>query len=137
MEVVVEGDGEPVSLSQIPGSPRTCQGCCTERVDVPPEIPTTPDANLLNAVRFGSDTLRFVEGMQDRFGEIVAVPAMISKQGLVQTEGDRWRRQRTLMGPAFAGPGSRRTRTLSARGPRVFRTSGTARPANDGTSTGT
>lgn len=107
---------------------------------MPPEIPTPPDAGLLNAVRFGSDTLRFVEGMQDRFDEIAAVPIpgrapivivtdpslvhdalgrpaefrrippsgtapMVSEQGLVQTEGDRWRQQRTLMGPAFAGPG--------------------------------
>lgn len=105
-----------------------------------PEIPTPPDSNLLNAVRFGSDTLRFVEGMQARFPEIAAVPipgrapivivtapdlvhdalsrpaefgrvppsdaaAMVAERGLVQTDGDRWRQQRSVVQSAFASDG--------------------------------
>lgn len=107
---------------------------------MPREIPTPPDSNLLNAIRFGSGTLRFVEGMQARFDEITAVPipgrapvvvvtdpalvhdalgrpaefrripasgtaAMVSEQGLVQSEGDLWRQQRSVMGSAFADEG--------------------------------
>lgn len=38
------------------------------------QIPQPPDAGLLNAVRFGTDPFRFIEGMQARFEDIVAVP---------------------------------------------------------------
>jgi cytochrome P450 len=37
-------------------------------------IPQPPEAGLLNAVRFGTDPFRFLEGVQARFDSIVAVP---------------------------------------------------------------
>jgi cytochrome P450 len=37
-------------------------------------IPQPPDAGLLNAVRFGTDPFRFLEGVQARFDSIAAVP---------------------------------------------------------------
>lgn len=37
-------------------------------------IPHPPEAGLLNALRFGSDPFRFLEGMQGRFEDIVAIP---------------------------------------------------------------
>ena len=103
-------------------------------------LPAPPDAGLLNAVRFGTDTRRFLEGVQARFPDGTAIPmpgraplvlltnpglvaetlerrdefprvpaegavAMIAERGLVQSEGELWERQRSVMGPAF---GSRR-----------------------------
>ena len=103
-------------------------------------LPAPPDAGLVNAVRFGTDTRRFLEGIQARFRDGTAIPipgrpplvlltnpdlvadalerredfprvpaqgaaAMIAERGLVQSEGTRWERQRSVMGPAF---GSRR-----------------------------
>jgi len=102
------------------------------------QLPKPPDSGLLNAARFGSNPRRFLEGVQSRFEDLVAVPipgrgplvvvtnprlvhdalsrpaefprvpasgaaAMIAEQGLVQSEGDLWRQQRSIMGPAFAG----------------------------------
>ena len=37
-------------------------------------LPSPPDAGLLNAVRFGSDTFRFLEGVQARFEDGTAIP---------------------------------------------------------------
>jgi cytochrome P450 len=37
-------------------------------------IPQPPEAGLLNAVRFGTDPFRFLEGVQARFDSIAAVP---------------------------------------------------------------
>jgi cytochrome P450 len=102
------------------------------------QLPRPPDSGLLNAARFGSNPRRFLEGVQSRFSDLVAVPipgrgplvvvtnptlvhdalsrpaeftriapsgsaAMIAEQGLVQSEGDLWRQQRSIMAPAFAG----------------------------------
>ncbi|MEF8863921.1 MAG: cytochrome P450, partial [Haloarculaceae archaeon] len=102
------------------------------------QLPRPPDSGVLNAARFGSDPRRFLEGVQSRFEDLVAVPipgrgplvvvtnprlvhdalsrpaefpriapggsaAMIAERGLVQSEGDLWRQQRSLMAPAFAG----------------------------------
>jgi cytochrome P450 len=107
---------------------------------MPRRLPAPPDAGLVNAVRFGTDTRRFLEGIQARFRDGTAIPipgraplvlltnpdlvadtlerredfprvpaqgaaAMIAERGLVQSEGARWERQRSVMGPAF---GSRR-----------------------------
>ena len=38
------------------------------------ELPEPPDAGLLNAVRFGTQTFRFLEGIQSRFDDIVGIP---------------------------------------------------------------
>ncbi|MFC7009598.1 cytochrome P450 [Halalkalicoccus salilacus] len=38
------------------------------------EIPHPPEAGIVNALRFGSDPFRFLEGMQARFEDIVSVP---------------------------------------------------------------
>lgn len=38
------------------------------------EIPHPPDAGLVNAIRFGTDPFRFLEGMQARFEDIASVP---------------------------------------------------------------
>ncbi len=38
------------------------------------DLPEPPEAGLLNALRFGSDTLRFLEGLQARYPDAVAVP---------------------------------------------------------------
>jgi cytochrome P450 len=102
------------------------------------QLPKPPDSGLLNAARFGSNPRRFLEGVQSRFEDLVAVPipgrgplvvvtnprlvhdvlsrpgefprvaaggsaAMIAERGLVQSEGDLWRQQRSIVGPAFAG----------------------------------
>jgi cytochrome P450 len=102
------------------------------------QLPRPPDSGVLNAARFGSDPRRFLEGVQSRFEDLVAVPipgrgplvvvtnprlvhdalsrpsefprveaggaaAMIAERGLVQSEGDLWRRQRSIMSSAFAG----------------------------------
>lgn len=102
------------------------------------QLPKPPDSGLLNAARFGSDPRRFLEGVQARFEDLVAVPipgrgplvvvtnprlvhdalsrpaefprvapsgsaTMIAERGLVQSEGDLWRQQRSIMAPAFAG----------------------------------
>lgn len=37
-------------------------------------IPHPPEAGILNALRFGSDPFRFLEGMQGRFEDLVSVP---------------------------------------------------------------
>lgn len=37
-------------------------------------VPHPPEASILNALRFGSDPFRFLEGMQGQFEEIVSVP---------------------------------------------------------------
>ena len=103
------------------------------------ELPNPPQSGLLNAVRFGDDTFRFIEAMQGRFEDAAAVPipgraplvivtnpelvhdalsrpaefsrvpasgpaALIATQGLVQSEGELWSQQRSIMGPAFMGP---------------------------------
>lgn len=103
---------------------------------MPEPLPTPPEAGLLNAVRFGRDTVRFLEGVQARYPDGVAVPipgraplvvltnpdlvhealarpetfrrvpaqesaALIAEHGLVQSEGDLWRQQRSIMNPAF------------------------------------
>jgi len=101
-------------------------------------IPTPPDAGVVNAVRFGTQTFRFLEGMQSRFEDLVAVPipgraplvfvtnpelvhdvlsrpgdfgrvpaqgasALFAENGLVQSEGELWKQQRSIVGSAFAG----------------------------------
>ena len=101
-------------------------------------IPEPPDAGLVNAVRFGRQTFRFLEGIQSRYEDIVQIPvpgrsplvvvtnptlvhevlsrpeefgrvpaqdsaALIAERGLVQSEGDLWRQQRSIVGPAFTG----------------------------------
>ena len=101
-------------------------------------LPAPPDAGLINALRFGTQTFRFIEGIQARFedGTAVSLPgrpplviltnptlvhealarpedfrrvpaqrsaALIAENGLVQSEGDLWRQQRSIMNPAFAG----------------------------------
>jgi len=103
------------------------------------DLPNPPESGLRNAVRFGEDTFRFIETMQARFDDAVAVPipgraplvivtnpelvhdalsrpaefgrvpatgpaALISENGLVQSDGELWRQQRSIMGPAFMGP---------------------------------
>jgi cytochrome P450 len=119
---------------------------------MPRRLPSPPDAGLVNAVRFGTDTRRFLEGVQARFRDGTAIPlpgrpplvlltnpdmvadllerredfprvpaegaaAMIAERGLVQSEGELWERQRSVMGPAF---GSRRvTAYADAAGRRV------------------
>jgi len=105
---------------------------------MPNRIPTPPDAGVVNAVRFGTQTFRFLEGMQSRFEDVVAVPipgraplvfvtnpelvhdalarpeefgrvpaqgasALFAENGLVQSEGELWKQQRSIMGTAFAG----------------------------------
>lgn len=101
-------------------------------------IPEPPGAGLVNALRFGRDTFRFLEGMQARYDDLVKIPvpgrpplvivtnptlahevlsrpeefgrvpaqdsaALIAEHGLVQSEGDLWRQQRSIMNPAFTG----------------------------------
>jgi len=103
------------------------------------DLPNPPESGLLNALRFGDDTFRFIETMQARFEDAVAVPipgraplvvvtnpelvhdalsrpaefgrvpatgpaALIATQGLVQSDGELWQQQRSIMGPAFMGP---------------------------------
>lgn len=97
-----------------------------------------PDPGVLNALRFGTETFRFLEGIQARFPDGTAVPipgrpplvvltnpslirealgrperfqrvpagdsaALIAERGLVQTKGDLWRQQRSIVNPAFTG----------------------------------
>jgi len=101
-------------------------------------IPSPPDGGLVNALRFGGDTFRFLETIQSRYEEVVRVPfpgqpplvvvtapdlihdvfsrpetfyrgpsqellAPLAERGLVQSEGERWREQRSRMASAFAG----------------------------------
>lgn len=101
-------------------------------------LPNPPEAGLINAIRFGNDTFRFIEAMQDRFTDGVAVPipgraplviitnpelvhdalarpgefgrvpatgpaSYIAESGLVQSEGELWEQQRSIMAPAFIG----------------------------------
>lgn len=101
-------------------------------------LPAPPEAGVLNAVRFGTGTVRFLEGIQARFddGTAISIPgrpplvvltgpdmvgealerpedfsripaqdaaAMIAENGLVQSEGELWSQQRSVMAPAFGG----------------------------------
>lgn len=101
-------------------------------------LPEPPDLGVLNALRFGTETFRFLEGIQSRFPHGTSVPipgraplviltdpslvrealgrperfprvpvldaaALIAERGLVQTEGDRWAQQRSVLTPAFTG----------------------------------
>ncbi|MFB6251489.1 MAG: cytochrome P450 [Halobellus sp.] len=102
--------------------------------------PNPPEAGVINALRFTRTPLRFLEGIQSRYGDIaeVSLPvgpsivvvtdpalchdamdriedfarvpasgaaALISENGLVQTEGSLWRDQREAITPGFgAGP---------------------------------
>lgn len=101
-------------------------------------IPEPPELGILNALRFGTDPLRFLEGVQSRFRDITAIPipgraplvivtgpelihdalsrpedftrvasqgtaTMIAEQGVVQSEGELWQQQRSIMRPAFTG----------------------------------
>jgi len=101
-------------------------------------LPAPPDAGLVNALRFGTDTVRFLEGVQARFDDGTAIPipgraplvvvtgpeligealerpeefprvpaggavAKIAENGLVQSEGELWSQQRSVMAPAFGG----------------------------------
>jgi len=101
-------------------------------------LPEPPEAGVLNALRFGTQTFRFLEGIQSRYEDGVSVPipgrpplvvvtnptlvrealsrpeafsrvpaqaaaALIAENGLVQSEGDLWRQQRSVMQPAFKG----------------------------------
>jgi cytochrome P450 len=105
-------------------------------------IPTPPGSGLLNALRFGRQTFRYLEGIQSRYEDLakLSIPgrppivivtnptlvhdvlarteefgrvpaqesaALIAEHGLVQSEGDLWRQQRSIMGPAFTGRGVR------------------------------
>ncbi|WP_185977260.1 cytochrome P450 [Haloglomus irregulare] len=38
------------------------------------ELPTPPEAGLVNALRFGTQTFRFLEGVQSRFEDAVSIP---------------------------------------------------------------
>jgi cytochrome P450 len=111
----------------------------------PKEIPEPYGLGVLNAFRFGTNPLRFLEAMQTRVEDILAVPipgraplvivtepalirqglsqpeeisrvpaegpsALIARQGIVQSEGDLWQQQRSIMGPAF---GSKQVRTYA------------------------
>ena len=99
-------------------------------------LPAPPDAGLINGIRFGTDTFRFLEGVQARFEDGTAVPipgrpplvvltgpelvtealsrpeefgrvpaqdsaAMIAENGLVQSDGELWSQQRSVMAPSF------------------------------------
>lgn len=101
-------------------------------------LPAPPDAGVFNALRFGTQTFRFIEGIQARYddGAAVSIPgrpplvivtnpalvrealrrpddfrrvpaqrsaAMIAENGLVQSEGELWRQQRSILNPAFSG----------------------------------
>lgn len=101
-------------------------------------LPAPPEAGVVNALRFGTDTVRFLEGIQARFEDGTSIPipgrpplvvltgpdliadalerpddftripargaaAMIAENGLVQSEGDLWSQQRSIMAPAFGG----------------------------------
>ena len=103
-----------------------------------PRLPAPPEAGLLNGLRFGTDTIRFLEGVQSRFDDGTAIPipgrpplvvltgpnlvaealerpedfpripaqgavSMIAENGLVQSEGELWSQQRSVMAPAFGG----------------------------------
>jgi cytochrome P450 len=105
---------------------------------MPRSIPEPPEAGILNAARFGTQTFRFLEGIQSRFEDLVAVPvpgraplvvvtgpslahdvlsrpeefprvpvqdsaALIAENGLVQSEGELWRQQRSVMAQSFSG----------------------------------
>ncbi|MFC6906603.1 cytochrome P450 [Halalkalicoccus tibetensis] len=63
------------------------------------EIPHPPRAGIVNAVRFGTDPFRFLEGMQARFEEIVAVPIPGRAPLVIVTDPD-------LIHDALARPGA-------------------------------
>lgn len=101
-------------------------------------LPEPPESGVVNALRFGTDTVRFLDGIQARFADGTSVPipgrpplviltspdlvaealdrpdefrripaqgavAMIAENGLVQSEGELWSQQRSIMAPAFRG----------------------------------
>jgi cytochrome P450 len=101
-------------------------------------LPPPPGSDVLNALRFGMDTDRFLEGIQARFddGTAIEIPgraplvvltgpelisaalerpddfaripargavARIAENGLVQSEGDLWEQQRSIVAPSFGG----------------------------------
>ena len=105
---------------------------------MPSRLPAPPEAGLINGLRFGTDTMRFLDGIQARYGDGISVPipgrpplvvltgpalvgealerpddfrripaqdaaAMIARNGLVQSEGELWSQQRSVMAPAFGG----------------------------------
>jgi cytochrome P450 len=41
---------------------------------MPQSLPEPPDSGVINAVRFGTQTFRFLEGVQSRFADAVAIP---------------------------------------------------------------
>ena len=92
----------------------------------------------MNALRFGTGTFRFLEGVQARFEDGTSIPvpgrpplvvvtnpdlvhealerrddftrvpareaaSMIAERGLVQSEGELWEQQRSVVAPAFGG----------------------------------
>lgn len=102
-------------------------------------FPEPPEAGVLNALRFGTEPVRFLEGIQSRFADGTRVPipgraplvilthpslvhealgrpaqfervpvpdsaSLLAERGLVQTEGELWKQQRSIMTPAFSGP---------------------------------
>jgi cytochrome P450 len=106
----------------------------------------------VNALRFGTDTVRFLRGLQARYGDgasiripgrpplvVVTGPelvtevlerpdefrripaqgavAMIAENGLVQSEGELWQQQRSIVAPAFGG--RRITAYANATGERI------------------
>jgi len=101
-------------------------------------LPAPPEAGLINGLRFGTDTFRFLDGIQARYDDGIAIPipgrpplviltgpdlvaealerpddfprlpaqgavSMIAENGLVQSEGELWSQQRSVMAPAFGG----------------------------------
>ncbi|RNJ26808.1 cytochrome P450 [Halosegnis longus] len=101
-------------------------------------IPTPPDAGVIDAVRFGTDTFRYLDGIQTRYDDALQIPiptrpplvivtnptlardllsrpddfgrvparetdSLIASQGLVQSEGELWEQQRSVVAPAFSG----------------------------------
>ena len=47
---------------------------CTHAAPTPREILEPPELGILNAFRFGTDPLQFLNGVQARFEDITAVP---------------------------------------------------------------
>ncbi|PSQ31622.1 hypothetical protein BRD16_01535 [Halobacteriales archaeon SW_6_65_46] len=101
-------------------------------------IPTPPEAGVIDAVRLGTDTFRYLDGIQARYKDALQVPiptrpplvvvtnptlardllsrpddfgrvparetdSLIASQGLVQSEGELWEQQRSIVAPAFSG----------------------------------
>ena len=101
-------------------------------------LPAPPEAGLVNGLRFGTDTIRFLDGVQARYDDGISIPipgrpplvvltgpdlvgealerpddfqrvpaqdaaAMIAERGLVQSEGELWSQQRSVVAPSFSG----------------------------------